>query len=171
MPLDRLFRQTVRIDIAYPEAFADPANPTEAELNNSALVKNITCALDEESTEFTLNDPDTDESLSFCDPAGTQTATFKNPSVVISAWRDADRSATGLYALAFDHLAFADIPYIAILRVGLPFDTAYGDGQYIRMVGGKTDLAVSVEESGENARISNTLLPDGFVNWNHEIGA
>jgi hypothetical protein len=26
-----------------------------------------------------------------------------------------------------------------------------------------------VEESGENARIQNTLLNDGFVNWNYKI--
>lgn len=171
MSLDRIFRQTVRFDLAYPEAFENPAQPTVAELNNAALVKNITCALDEDGTEFTLNDPDTDDSLSFCDPAGTQTATFKNPSVVLSAYRDADRTANGLYNQVLAHLAFPDVPYIVILRVGLPFDAPYAANQFIRMVGGRTDLPVSVEESGENARIQNTLLPDGFVNWNYKIGS
>lgn len=171
MALERLFRQSVRIDIAYPEAFANPAKPTAAELNDATLVKNITCALDEDTTEFTLNDPDTDESLSFCDAAGSQTATFKNPNVVLTAYRDADRSASGVYDLAFQHLGFQDIPYIAILRVGLDEETAYANGQYIRMVGGVTDLPVSVEESGENTRIQNTLLADGFVNWNYKVGS
>lgn len=171
MPLDRLYRQTVRFDIAYPEAFANPASPTVAELNNATFVKNITCALDEDGTEFTLNDPDTDDSLSFCDAAGSQTATFKNPNVVLVAYRDAERNANGVFKLAFDHLAHPDVPYVIILRVGLPFDTPYGANQYIRMVGGRTDLPVSVEESGENARISNTFLPDGFVNWNYKIGS
>lgn len=169
MSLDRLFRQSVRIDLAYPEAFENPAAPTVAELNNAELVKNITCALDEDTTEFTLNDPDTDDSLSFCDAAGSQTATFKNPNVTIAAYRDADRAASGVYDLAFQHLAFPDIPYIAILRVGLAEDVAYGAGQYIRMVGGKTDLPVSLEESGENTRVQNTILPDGFVNWNYKL--
>src|SRR5690606_15968809 len=100
-----------------------------------------------------------------------QTATFQNPSVVLAAYRDADRSASGVYDLAYQHLAFKDIPYIAILRVGLDETVPYAEGQYIRMVGGQTDLPVSVEESGENARIQNTLLTDGFVNWNHQIGA
>jgi hypothetical protein len=36
-------------------------------------------------------------------------------------------------------------------------------------VGGRTDLPVSVEENGENARLQNTILPDGFVNWNYKI--
>lgn len=171
MALERLFRQSVRIDIAYPEAFENPATPTAAELNNATLVKNITCALDEETTEFTLNDPDTDDSLSFCDAAGSQTATFKNPNVVLAAYRDADRSATGVYDLALQHLAFKDIPYIAILRIGLDETVAYADDQYIRMVGGQTDLPVSLEDSGENARLQNTILPDGFVNWNYKIGS
>lgn len=171
MALERLFRQAVRIDLAYPEAFADPSDPQASELNNAVLVKNITCALDEDSTEFTLNDPDTDDSLSFCDAAGSQTATFKNPSVVLTAFRDADRTAAGVYDLALQHLGFEDIPYIAILRVGLDETVPYAAGQYIRMVGASTDLPVSLEESGENARIQNTLLPDGFVNWNHEVTA
>ena len=169
MPLDRIFRQTVRIDLAYPEAFANPSAPTAAELNNATLVKNITCALDEETTEFTLNDPDTDDSLSFCDAAGTQTATFKNPNVLLAIYRDADRSATATFGTAFAHLFSADIPYIAILRVGLAFDAAYATNQYIRMVGGLTDNPISLEESGENARLSNVLLPNGFVNWNYKI--
>lgn len=171
MALERLFRQAVRIDIAFPEAFANPATPTAAELNNATLVKNITCALDEDTTEFTLNDPDTDDSLSFCDAAGSQTATFKNPNVVLAAYRDADRSASGVYDLAFQLLGFEDVPYIAILRVGLKENVPYGAGQFIRMVGGTTDLPVSVEESGENARIQNTILADGFVNWNYEVAS
>lgn len=169
MANDRLFRQTVRIDIAYPEAFANPASPTAAELNNATLVKNITCALDEENTEIGLNDPDTDDSLSFCDAAGSESATFKNPNVVLTAYRDADRSATATYALAFNHLAFPDEPYIVILRVGAAYDAAYATNQFIKMVGGRSDLPVSLEENGENARIQNTILPDGFVNWNYKI--
>jgi hypothetical protein len=169
MALDRLFRQTVRIDVAFPEAFANPATPTAAELNNALLVKNITCALDEDTTEFTLNDPDTDDSLSFCDAAGAQSPTFKNPSVVLAAYRDADRSASGLFDTALQLLAFKDIPYILILRVGLDNAAAYATNQFVRMVGGRTDLPVSIEESGENARIQNTILPDGFVNWNFKI--
>lgn len=171
MPLDRIYRQTVRIDLAYPEAFANPAAPTAAELNNAALVKNITCALDEDGTEFTLNDPETDDSLSFCEAAGSQTATFKNPNVVLVAYRDAERNATGVFNLAINHLNFPDIPYIAILRIGLAFDAPYGANQFIRMVGGRTDVPVSVEDSGENARLSNTFLPDGFVNWNYKIAS
>lgn len=171
MPNDRIYRANIRFDLAYPEAFANPATPTAAELNTATYVKNVTCALDEDTTEFTLGDPDTDESLSFCDAAGTQTATFKNPTVVFSAYRDEDRSANGVYALALSLLAFPDAPYYAILRVGKDSNVAYAIGDRINIVGVKTDLPVSVEESGTNARLSNTMLPDGFVNWGYTVAA
>jgi hypothetical protein len=165
MANERVYRENIRIDLAHTEAFADPSDPQIAELNDATLVKNITCALDEDGTEFTLGDPDTDDSLSFCDAAGSQTATFKNPTVTLQGFRDEDRDAAGVYNLAFDLLGWEDVPYIAILRVGYDSDVAYAAGQRINMVGGTTDLMVSVEESGTNARYSNTILPDGFVNW------
>lgn len=171
MALDRLYRTNIRFDLAFPEAFANPATPTIAELNNATFVKNITCALDEDGTEFTLGDPDTDDSLSFCDTSGTQTATFKNPTVTFQAFRDADRSATGLYDTALQLLGFPDVPYYAILRVGFNSDVAYAVGHKVKIVGVKTDLPVSVEESGQNARISNTMLNDGFVQWNYTIAS
>lgn len=171
MPNDRVYRENIRIDVAYPEAFANFSAPTVAELNSSTYVKNITCALDEDGTEFTLGDPDTDDSLSFCDAAGVQTATFKNPTVVLSAFRDEDRNATGVFDTALQHLAFPDIPLIAILRVGYDSDLAYATTHRINMVGGNTDLPVSIEESGTNARLSNTILPDGTVNWGYVVAA
>jgi hypothetical protein len=171
MPNDRVYRENIRIDVAYPEAFAAFATPTVAELNNATFVKNITCALDEDGTEFTLGDPDTDDSLSFCDSAGNQTATFQNPTVTLTAFRDEDRAATGVFDMALQHLAFPDAPLIAILRVGYDSDVAYATTQRLNMVGGKTDLPLSVEESGTNARLSNTILPDGTVNWGYVVAS
>lgn len=172
MSNDRLYRESVTMLLAAPEAFANPAIPTAAEINDAiddGLAWNITCALDEDGTEFTLGDPDTDDALSFCDEAGNQTATFKNPSVVYQIFRDEDRAATGLYNLAFGLLAFPDVPYIAILRIGQDSDVDFAAGHRISLVGVKTDLPVSVEESGTNARLSNTFLTDGFVNWGYTL--
>lgn len=171
MALDRLYRENIRFDLAYPEAFANPALPTVAELNNANLVFNVTCALDEESTEFTLGDPDTDDSLSFCDVAGVQSATFQNPTVVYSGYKDADRSATAIYNRFRDLVNQPDAPFIAILRVGGRSDLAYAVGQDVKMVGVKTDLPAGVNESGENARLQNSFLNDGFVNWNFRLTA
>lgn len=166
---DRLYRESIRFDLAHPEAFANPAQPTIAELNNATLVRNVTCALTEDGTEFTLGDPDTDDALSFCDAAGNQTATFQNPSVVYEAFRDEDRAAAGLFNEVQELIGFPDLEYVAILRVGYDSDVAYAAGQRINLVGVKTDLPVSVEESGTNARLQNSFLNTGFVNWGYTL--
>ncbi len=166
---ERLYRENVKFSVAVEGAFANPNQPTILELNDPTLVFDITCALDEDGTEFTLGDPDLDESLSFCDAAGSQTATFKNPSVVYQYFLDEDRAANGYMALARKLLSFPDVPLIGILRIGQDSDVAYASGQRINLVGGKTDLPVSVQDSGSNARQQTTLLGDGFVNWGYKL--
>jgi len=166
----RLYRAYVTFCLAHPEAFADRTAPTAAELN-SALVKNITCALNEDGTTFTLGDSDTDDSLTFCDEGNLSTPTFYNPEVVMEAFRDADTSATGVYNEALGLLAFPDIEYIAILRVGEDSDTAFAAGDRVKMVGVKTDFGIDVVGNGENQRISQSFFNNDFVNWNYEVAA
>jgi hypothetical protein len=171
MALTRLYRENVTFLLAHPEAFADATAPTAAELNNTDLVFNVTCALNEDGTEFTLGDSDTDDTITFCDKAGVSTPTFYNPSVVFEAFRDADIEAAGVFNEAFDLLAFPDIEYIAVLRVGERSDTAFASGDRIKMVGVKTDYGTDVVGSGENIRIMQTFLNNDFVNWNYEVVA
>jgi len=171
MALTRLYRENVTFLLAHPEAFADATAPTAAELNNTDLVFNITCALNEDGTEFTLGDSDTDDTITFCDKAGVSTPTFYNPSVVFEAFRDADTAATGVFNEAFDLLAFPDIEYIAVLRVGERSDTAFSAGDRIKMVGVKTDYGTDVVGNGENIRINQAFLNNDFVNWNYEVAA
>jgi hypothetical protein len=167
----RLYRENITFLLAHPEAFADRTAPTAEELNNDALVHNITCALNEDGTEFTLGDSDTDDSLTFCSKAGISTPTFYNPTVAMEAFRDADVDATGVFNLAFDLLAFPDIEYIAILRVGEDSDTAFDAGDRIKMVGVKTDYGTDVAGNGENIRIAQAFLNNDFVNWNYEVAS
>jgi hypothetical protein len=171
----RLYRENITFLLAHPEAFADRTAPTAAELNNTGLefdfVHNITCALNEDGTEFTLGDSDTDDSLTFCSKAGVSTPTFYNPTVVMEAFRDADVNATGVFNLAFDLLAFPDIEYIAILRVGKDSDATFVAGDKIKMVGVKTDFGTDVAASGENIRINQAFLNNDFVNWNYEVAS
>ena len=166
----RLYRANVTFCLAHPEAFADRTAPTAAELN-SALVKNITCALNEDGTTFTLGDSDTDDSLTFCDEGNLSTPTFYNPEVVMEAFRDADTSATGVYNEALGLLAFPDIEYIAIMRIGHDSDTAFASGHRVKMVGVKTDFGIDVVGNGENQRISQSFLNNDFVNWNYEVAS
>ena len=166
----RLYRANVTFCLAHPEAFANRTAPTAAELN-SALVKNITCALNEDGTTFTLGDSDTDDSLTFCDEGNLSTPTFYNPEVVMEAFRDADTAATGIYNEALGLLAFPDIEYIAILRVGEDSDTNFAAGDRVKMVGVKTDFGIDVVGNGENQRISQTFFNNDFVNWNYEVAS
>ena len=169
MANERLYREAIRFDLAEPEAFADRTAPTIAELNNATLVYNVTCALWEDDTEFTLGDPDTDDGLTFCSKAGEQNPTFDNPTVVFSALRDKDRNATGVFNGTFERLAWADREYLAILRVGKDSDVAYGVNDRIKVVGVKTDNPVDLVGSGDNARIQNNFLNTGFNNWNYKV--
>lgn len=171
MSNERLYRESITFALAEPEAFADRTAPTAAEMNNATLVYNVTCALWEDETEFTLGDPDTDDGLTFCNAAGFSTPTFDNPSVVFSALRDADRTATGVFNETLARIMFPDREYIAILRIGPDSDVAFAAGQVVKMVSVKTDFPVDVLSNGENARIQQTFLQNGFVNWNYEIAA
>ncbi len=166
----RMYRANVTLCLAHPEAFADRTAPTAAELN-SALVKNITCALNEDGTTFTLGDSDTDDSLTFCDEGNLSTPTFYNPEVVFEAFRDADTAAAGEFNEALDLIAFPDIEYIAIQRIGQDSDTNFASGDRIKMVGVKTDFGIDVVGNGENQRISQSFLNNDFVNWNYEVAS
>ena len=165
MANERLYRESILFALAEPEAFADRNEPTEDELNGP-LVYNVTCALWEDDTEFTLGDPDTDDGLTFCSKAGISTPTFDNPTVVFSALRDADRTANGVFNGTFERLAFPDREYIAILRIGKDSDVPFATGDKVRMAAVATDYPVDTVASGENARITQNFLNKGWVRWN-----
>src|SRR5690625_6940169 len=87
----KMLRGYVTIWAAYPEAFANPAEPTAAEINNEDLVFNISCAIED---SYTLNmvGSDTDDSISICDIGDVQTPTFQNYEASLDGFRDEDRS-------------------------------------------------------------------------------
>jgi hypothetical protein len=165
----RLFRENTTFLLALPEAFADWENPTAAELNNSDLVFNITCALNEDGTTFDLADSDTDDSLSFCQAAGTITPTLFNAEVVYEAFRSMDPTNDNTANTAFGLMAFPDVEYFAILRVGEESDVNFTTGDRVSMVRVKTDFPVDVAGAGENIRIQNNFLFQGDINWNYEV--
>jgi hypothetical protein len=171
MANERLYRENVTFLLAEPEAFADRNEPTAAELNNDDLVYNVTCALWEDETEFTLGDPDTDDGLTFCSKAGISTPTFDNPTVVFSALRDADRTATGVFNGTFERLAFPDREYVAIIRIGKDSDVAFATDDRIKMAAVSTDFPVDTLANGENARVTQNFLNKGWVNWNYTVAA
>jgi len=103
--------------------------------------------------------------------ANLSTPTFYNPEVVFEAFRDADVSADGVFNEALDLIAFPDIEYIAIQRIGKDSDAAFAATDRIKMVGVKTDFGIDVVGNGENQRISQSFLNNDFVNWNYEVAS
>lgn len=185
MANDRLYRENITFLLCEPEAFANRLTPTAAELNGGAagwfawgttaasasLVHNITCALNEDGTEFTLGDSDTDDTITFCDKANVSTPTFYNPTVVFEAFRDADKAGLGEFNEAYNMLAYPNREYIAILRIGKKSTDAFAVNDVIKMVAVKTDYGTDVVGSGENVRINQAFLANDFVNWNYKVVA
>jgi len=168
---ERLYRETITFWLAEPEAFANRNTPTAAELNNAALVFNLTCALWEDETEFTLGDPDTDDGLTYCSSGNVSIPTLDNPNVVFSILRDAERTSTGVFQGAFERLAWRNKEYIAILRIGKDSDVAVTATDRLRMVAVGTSDPVDALGSGESARLTQSFLNRGWVNWGYIVAS
>ena len=71
----KLLRGTTTVLACYPEAFANPAAPTSAELNDQfvystnedAMVFNISCSLTDDGYTYNLSDSETDDTRTICE--------------------------------------------------------------------------------------------------------
>lgn len=159
-------------------AFADRNNMTVAELNttNDRLGFDITCVLDEDTTTFTLGSSELDTRLSFCDGVGVSRPGQINPELTLSAYRDADRNADGVFKKVFDWLRHADQEYILVQRVGdqdsgptgstpaAPYTVA----DDIRAMAFRTDYPVDTLAQGDPAMLAQTGLTAGWISWNEK---
>jgi len=166
----RLYRENVFMGLAFPEAFADWQAPTAAELNGP-LVFDITCALNEDGSSFNLADSDTDDTLTFCQSAGSVTPTRQNAEVVYEAERSTDPIDSNVANTAFGLLAFPDIEYFAVLRIGEASDTPFAVGDRVSLVRVATDYPVDVIGSTENVRLQQNFLAKSDINWGFEVAA
>lgn len=158
-------------------AFADRTAPKVAELNtaNARLKIDITCALDEETTTFTLGASEQDERLSFCDGVGVSRPGEINPELALGIYRDKDRAAAGVFKAAFDWLRHPDHLYYLVQRVGDQDSgptsggtpaAAFTTTDNIRMMGFRTDYPVDTLAQGDPALLVSNALTAGFINWN-----
>jgi hypothetical protein len=174
MPVTSTLRRTsVSWYVAFPEAFADWTSPTAAEMAG-ALVYDLTCALDEETSNLSLDDSDTDDRYSFCTEAGVDIPTFQNVTAELGFYRDADRTATGEFADAFNLLRHPDIDLFVIKRVGDQDNTpgtAVAVGDRLKVVGGRTDFGIDLIASEDPVMMQQTILPTGKIAWNVEVEA
>lgn len=184
--------EVYRFGLAHEWAFADWQNPTVAELNAnptnapSALIWNLTCALNQEGTQFDLDDPDLDESLTFCQSAGNGEVLVENATVVFEIERSKRRwmNASNITVpsdplvdgydtanLALSLLAWRDVEMFAWMSIGKGPEEPFEVGDRISMIRISTDWGIDTIGTGENARMVNTVGFRSDILWNYEIPA
>lgn len=193
MALRRLTEDEVyRFGVASPLAFADWTQPTVAELNANTtnhpngLIWNLTCALNTDGTQFDLDDPDLDESLTFCQKAGDTSITTENATVVFEIerskgrWLDAtnvtvptDPTADGFNTanLALSLLAWRGVEYFFWMSIGKGAEEPFAVGDRISLIRAATDWGVDAADTGGNARMIQTPGFRSDILWNYEIQA
>ena len=197
MALKRLAKDEVyRLGLASPLAFDTWEQPTVAEMNAwnsgpvfndpSGLIWNLSCALNTDGTQFDLDDPDLDDSLTFCQTAGNGEVMTENATVVYEFERSkgrwlnaasttvpADPAADGFNTanLALSLMAWRGVEYFAILSVGEAPDAPFTAGDRIKMAYVVTDHGVDEIGTGENTRMTQTFGARGRVNWNKTLTA
>ena len=167
----RLKGPNTRWYVAAKEAFADWTQPTTAELNNTTngLVTNITCAVNQNGSNFDLADPDTDDSLTFCQVAGSVNATTQNVDIAIEVETSAVKNVVNTATKAHSLLRWPGVEYFFIMSVGESPDAPFAVGDQIKMADAETDWGVDVAGTGENIRLSQTPLSRGSIAWNVKL--
>lgn len=183
MALARLQGLVHRIGLAHPLAFADWQNPTVAELNANptndpnGLIWNLSCALNQDGTQFDMGDPETDDSLTFCQVAGTAPITGFSPEIVFQIersaepWLVSDAATLDTANLAFSLLAWRGVEYFAWMSVGRGPEDPFEVGDRIKLARVATDHIIDEMGSGENVRGTQTFADRGDVLWNHTLTA
>lgn len=168
---DRLLGPSRRVDIAYPEFAADLTAPTAAELNNTAMVFNITCALLEADTTIGLADPETSDEITMCSIGNEVTKVGDNVEITLVGLRDGRRETAEVAGVLFNLIKTADVPLVIIDRVGYPSGTAYAADQVIDYYVVETDNPTRSIGDGETIKISQTPVFRGELNVGYEIAA
>lgn len=170
MAKSRLYRGTIKMGLALPEAFANWQTPTAAELN-SAYSFDLTPALVESGSKFELGNSTADNTLTFASTAGFSTLTFYQPSVVFEYNRSTSPTAADQANLAHQLLEFPDTDYFAWLRVGQDPAISFAIGQRVSLIRVTTDWPVENPSNGKNLTFTANLIVQGDVVWNYLIAA
>ncbi len=188
MALKRLQKDEVyRFYLASKLAFEDWENPTVAELNANptndpnGLIWNLSCALDTDTTQFDLDEPDSDDSLTFCQSSGNQEPTEYAATVAYGVqlakerWTDASSTlaADGFNTstLAQSLLTWRGVEYFAILSVGEDVDAPFAAGHRIKMAEVATDHGIVEGGSGEMLKMTATFAKRSSILWNATLTA
>lgn len=188
MALERLTDDRVyRWVIASPLAFADWRNPTVAEMNANptndpdGLIFNITCAVSTDGSQFDLDDPTLDESLTFCQESGDSSVQSRSATVAIQfqeameRWLDGTSTALAdgfnTATLTKSLLMWRGVEYFAILSIGKQDDAPFAVGDRLKMAEVSTDYATPVTGTGANIMHLQTFAKRSRLNWNYALSA
>lgn len=188
MALRRLQKDEVyRFYLASKLAFEDWENPTVAELNANptndpnGLIWNLSCALDTDTTQFDLDEPDSDDSLTFCQSSGNQEPTEYAATVVYGLqlakerWLDADSTLAvdgfNTSTLAQSLLTWRGVEYFAILSVGKDVDAPFAVNDRVKMAEVATDYGIVEGGSGEMLKMTQTFAKRSSILWNARLTA
>lgn len=193
MALARLKEDLVyRLGLASPLAFGDWRDPKVSELNAnptnlpSALIWNLSCALNTDGTSFNLDDPDLDESLTFCQEAGNGEVMVENATVEFEferskgRWLDAsdvtvpvdpEDDGYNVSNLALSLMAWRDVEFFAWMSVGKGPEEPFAVGDRISLIRVSTDWGIDTVGTGENARMTQGFAFRSDILWNHKITA
>lgn len=186
MSLRRLQNDRVyRFYLASKLAFKDWENPTTAEFNANptndpnGLIWNLTCALDTDTTQFDLDEPDSDDSLTFCQSAGNQEPMEYSATVVYGIqlakerWLDASSTLAvngfNTSTLAQSLLTWRGIEYFAIMSVGKGEDEPFAVNDRVKMVEVATDWGIPEGGSGEMYKMTQTFAKRSSINYNYKL--
>jgi hypothetical protein len=189
MALERLTSDEVyRIGLAYEQNFANWQTPTAAEMNAnstnadpSALNFWLTCALNVDGTTFDLDESEKDDSLTFCQTAGTQSQLSRSATIVYqieeakSRWTDATSTlAVNGYntaTLAKSLLGWRGVPFFAWMSIGKASNEAFAVGDRVSLVEVSTDVLIPELSSGANVLHTQTFAKRSRILWNWELTA
>ena len=173
--VDRLSRPNQTWCLAYESAFANPAAPTLAELNDRRFVHLISCALTEDGTELVLADSELDTEMTFCSVGNESTPTNYNVTASLQWRKDANTGGSGstvdltsLYNKVTALLDNVDIPYWIISRTGpnASQDINFAAGHRIKMAKFTTDQPQVVLANNSSVKGAQSPLFTGDVVWN-----
>ena len=175
----KMLRGNLKVVIAYPEAFANPATPTSTELNNlfvygtkeDAMVFDISCAIVDDGYTFNLTESEVDDTRTICQIGQVQNPTFQTYEVSLDCLRDKSVTDNGVFNLAWDQLKGVDRPYWVISRTGVAQADNFAAGQDIKMLGVTTDNPVDLAEDNALVKFGARFKNTGELNWNHRLQA
>ena len=171
----KVLRGNISVFAFSPEAVADWANPTAAELNDAltnGLGWDISCAIADDSLTLNQTDPDTDDSISICDIGTVETPTFDNYEVSFDSFRNGPATVNApvaVYDLPVDLFQAPDLPYFIVKRVAVKQGTELAAGQSISAFGVDTDYPTDVLGDNELIMFGSRFKPNGKLLMNKDL--